>query len=835
MNLLHVILRQWRQRPARTILSILSVATAVAAVFGVTLAQSSVRMGYRKLVAAVEGRPALEIVAAAGGRFSAGDEARWTDVPGVRAALEMVTRATLARVQGKRFRSVLLGVRPDDAHVWEALRLADGEPCRKPDEALLAAELAENLKVGLGDRLIVLTRRGPRSARIVGLVRAAALREFAPAASLVMPLETVQSFFNLGDQIDRIRVLVDDGQRDSAQAAIAALLPENLIVQAPVDQSELANTIVHSTELALRFAGALTMAMAAFIILNTLRMNFGERRRDIAVMRVLGVTGGQLAGLHLAEGACLGLVGSLVGIPLGLALGRVLGAVTRQLVATDVPVPPVPLWTLGVALVAGPLVACVAALLPAIQSRHVTPNEALGDPELRRGERFPLATVVIGALLWSVATTLLLLVISERLSAEAAIPAGVLMLVGFIAVIPAVLRPVVRASASVLSPLVRMEGGFAADQLLERPTRTGLTVGVLVVAVSTGIGMGNAVINNVNDVRQWFSRIAAGDVLLTGPSMMERQGDAREKPGVRQLIAEQPGVDYVVETRYFPTRANGLPAMCVVHDFNPRRPLPWAIAATSDSALRRDLAAGQAVIGSILAHKLDLQAGDTLRIELQGQMFSLGVAALVRDYTLGGLSVYLDQGAAGKRIDLGPAEVYTVTAVDGAPIPPLVRRLEELVSQEGLVVQSYSDLRRQIEGLIDGVVGALWGLIGVGFVIGGVAVANTLTMSVLEQTRELGLLRIIGMTPGQVRKLVVCESLLLGILGTLMGSVAGITTAWVIHLCNKPVLGQSLPFAFHGWLLAVNVGTCLVITLLAAWSPGQRAARLNLLSAISYE
>ena len=122
-----------------------------------------------------------------------------------------------------------------------------------------------------------------------------------------------------------------------------------------------------------------------------------------------------------------------------------------------------------------------------------------------------------------------------------------------------------------------------------------------------------------------------------------------------------------------------------------------------------------------------------------------------------------------------------------------------------------------------------------GFVIGGVAVGNTLSMSVLEQTRELGLLRIIGMTRRQVRKLVLWESLLLGILGTLLGTLAGLTTAWIIHLCNEPLLGHALPFAFHGWLLAANAGACLVITILAAWLPGERAARLDLLAAIAYE
>jgi len=108
MNLLHIILRQWRQRPARTLLSILSVAIGVAAVLGVALAQSSVRLGYRKLLAAVEGHAALEVAAADGSRFAQSEAERIESIEGADESFAIVTRATLARVHRKRFRAVLL-------------------------------------------------------------------------------------------------------------------------------------------------------------------------------------------------------------------------------------------------------------------------------------------------------------------------------------------------------------------------------------------------------------------------------------------------------------------------------------------------------------------------------------------------------------------------------------------------------------------------------------------------------------------------------------------------------------------------------------------------------
>ncbi len=835
MNLAHLIFRQRRQRPWRTALSIASVAIAAAAVLGITLAQASVRMGYRKLLDVAGGRAALEIVAAGGGRFSPAGLPSLDNFPHTDSVTPLVTRATLARVNRQRFRSVILGVPPDAAGIWQQLPITAGKPCRQPGEALISAELAKSLKFNLGDRLIVLAARGSRAAKIVGMVDSASLREFAPAATLVMPLATVQEQFGLGDAIDRVRVvLAPDAVREDVQAALAARVPHELIVQAPLAQLELAGGILRSTELALQFAGALSMAMAVFIVLNTMRMNFGERRRDMAVLRVLGVTSRQLVGLQLAEGLALGLFGAIIGMPLGLALGRGLAAVMQSLAETNAGQPETPYWTLLVALVAGPLVAGIAALVPALQSRGVSPLEALGDSETRRGERLPRWSIVGGLVAWSLAVALLILVALDRLAPDAAIPAGVLMLVGFIAVIPVLLRPVVRLTARLLSPWLRTEGEFAAGQLLVRPTRTGLTVGVLVVAISTGIGLGNAVINNVEDVRGWYRRLTDGDIMLAAPPAAEGATE-NTADKVRESILAQPGVARVVETRYVPARCGNIPAMCIIHDLDASPTLPWAVSDDEDQRLRQRLSAGEIVVGSSLAQRLQLAQGDELRLELQGRAVTVHVAGVVRDYALGGLSVFLDSKAAPKLVELGPPQFYTVHVQPGTPIAPLVERLRGLLESEGLVIESYEKVRGQLDLLIGGVVGALWGLLSVAFIVGGLAVGNTLSMGVLEQTHELGLMRIVGMTRRQIRKLILCESLLLGILGALMGIAAGVTTAWVIHLCNEPLLGYSVPFSLRPWLVVANAGSCLAITLAAAWLPAARAVRLNLLTAIAYE
>ncbi|HEY1598737.1 MAG TPA: FtsX-like permease family protein [Pirellulales bacterium] len=836
MDLLHLVVRQWRQRKARTALSMLSVAIAVAAVLGTALAQTTVRVGVRNLSKEIGGRPALEVVSLSGGRLNVGDVPNVDGIAGAEGSFPLVTRATLARRQGKRLRCVLLGIPPDSQVAWGALPLASGRACQERNDAVLSAELAASRKIAEGDRLTLLTRRGPRTVTIVGLVPAAVLAEVAPAASMVLPLSTVQEFFGLEGQADRVRIFVDENSdREAVRGAIAARLPENLLVQVPVGKMEQVDSTLKSTELALRFAGTLSLAMAVFIILNTLRMNFSERRRDVAVLRVLGATTRQIVGCHLTEGLSMGLVGSALGIPLGLLLGRGLSLGMQKLVDAHLPPPTAPWSAIAIALALGPLVAAVAALVPAWQSRKVSAREALGDVELRRAERFPLWAVCASTLAICAAIILMLLVVFERLPAQAAIPAGLLMLVAFIALIPVVLVPVVSGAAWLLAPWMRMEGELAAEQLRQRSTRTGLTVGVLVVAISNGLGLGTAIVNNVDDIREWYRRSLAGDVFLIDPTANDRAEASQERTAISAALAAQPNVSHVIEVRILPTRAAGMPGICIVRDFLPDVALPWAVGAGEEKEIRAGLQDGAAVVSSVMARKLHVSKGDTLRMELQGRAFNVKIAGLVGDYMLGGLVTYLDRATAAKIVDLGPAETYMVRATPGTSMESFATGLEPFAAEEGLIVQSLADLRGRLDRLINGIVAGLWLLLAMGFVVGGIAVANTLTMSVLEQTRELGLLRIVGMTRGQTRKLVLCESSLLGILGAATGTLAGIVTAGIIHLCNEPVLGHSVPFTLHAWLLVANVGGCLLMTLLAAWSPGERAARLDLLSAIAYE
>ena len=162
-------------------------------------------------------------------------------------------------------------------------------------------------------------------------------------------------------------------------------------------------------------------------------------------------------------------------------------------------------------------------------------------------------------------------------------------------------------------------------------------------------------------------------------------------------------------------------------------------------------------------------------------------------------------------------------------------RLKTLCDKNDLHMQSFTELRVRTDAIANGIIGSLWGLLGLGFVVAAFGIANTLTMNVLEQTRELAMLRVVAMTRAQVRKTILAQATIIGAIGLVTGSVGGMVGAYVTSLCSKAVLGQAVDFSLHLGLVALSAMAAMVIILIAAWIPSERAARLNLLLALKYE
>jgi putative ABC transport system permease protein len=837
MRLERLLVRQWWNRPGRALATVASVAVAVGAVVATWVSADASRTGYRRLTEAIDGVPVVDVVSRGGGRFEAAAVPSLVDIPGVRAVVPLFYRPTLLRVGEKRVREIAVGVDVEAMVATGLLTLSAGRACFGPEEAVLETSLADSLGLKLGDEILFFARRRIRRMEVVGLADRESIGWFAEGAGVIADIQALSEMSLALGFLDRVRVAITpEGSRKQVLAGVAAALPESLMAEIPAGKASMAEDVLHSADLGLDFVTGLTVAMAWFIVGNAMLMNVTERRRGFSLMRLLGATVKQVRRLIVGEAALLGCVGAVLGAAAGWLAAKPIAAGISQALQAPLAALQFNPFILPLAILMGIVVAMAAAWWPSREATDADLLEGLSTAPAppARGISWRFVSVVLA--LAAAATIVQGLVITEVLPPRMAVPGGIVLLLAFVALTPLVLPWIARGLAALAPRRFRIETKLALEQILRQPIRTALTSGVLVVAVTNGVGLGHAIRDNVDNVLGWYARLMQADWVLMHAGVVSAGGDGggSEAGSAEAEVAALPGVRSVAGIGVAVGRVAGTACVVVARDLPADEPLPLEAVSASEAEVRAALERGEAVAGTVLARRTGIKPGDEVAVEVFGRTTNVRIAALVVDYTSGGASLHVRRDVARRLFGLEAADVLLVKAAAGQAAA-LQEPLERIANEHALLLRSFGDLQTFIDTVVKGVVSSLWAILGLGFVVGSLGVANTVTMNVLEKQRTLGLLRAVGMTSRQVTLVVVLESLILGIAGSLIGLFGGITTALFIQLSSQPLLGHPIEAKFRPEVIAANLAAAVVVAVVAAWLPARRAARLDLLQAISAE
>jgi putative ABC transport system permease protein len=412
---------------------------------------------------------------------------------------------------------------------------------------------------------------------------------------------------------------------------------------------------------------------------------------------------------------------------------------------------------------------------------------------------------------------------------------GVIFTAAFVMLVPIVLKHLSKGTAALLYPMLHVEGQLAGRQILRRRARTTLTIGILYIAVSTAVSLGITIINNIDDVRTWYDKTMMGDFFVRVTASDIAAGSAVQIPeSLRNDIAKIDGVQNVDGLRILGTQAEGRQIVVVIRDFTDKSDLPLVIKDGTPAEVRNKLSQGEVVIGTVLANRTGKQAGDEIVIKTPEGLKNVRIASTATVYMAGGMVMYMEGEPAKRMMGVEGLDTFIVTA-DPGKTSAVEAKLKKLCAEQGLILHSFADLRQKLDWKLNGVIGSLWGVMALGFIVGAFGMANTLTMNVLEQTRELALLRVVAMTRRQVRKTILAQATIIGFIGLLTGTLGGMIGAYIINLSSIPLFGYTVDFVVHPSLMAVCFFTGLAVILITAWIPAERAARLNLLIALQYE
>jgi putative ABC transport system permease protein len=830
-----------QRRPGRTLLTLLGIVIGVAAAVAVWVSIRTARRAHRDMFEALTGRAALEVVAEGLGPFDPRKVAFLDRLADVKAAVPAFQTPAAVVGPGGAVPVVVLGIDLARDRAARDYVVCQGRGLRPGDGVMLEESFAAANSLAPGKTLRLLTTTGIAEIQVSGLLEPRGAAAFNGGAVAFLPLTTAQRLFRLGDQINSVQlVLAQDADTREVEDAVRRRLPAGLAVQVPSTRGALGQDLLMPSERGLASLSAASLMAGAFVIANAFLMNLGERRRQLAVLRALGVTRRQLTRLLLREALVLGLAGTILGIAVGMGLSLILCHVTAKLMGLTLPRLQ---WSWDPVLIAalvGPGMALAATILPARRAGRRAPLPDLLHQRGNPSEPFRRWPGYVGLALVPLIFALVLGVVEGWIPFAVALPllapGMALFLAGCALVTRLFLGPLARLVSALLGPALGTEGRLAFRQLDRHPGRTALTVGVLVIAVVFAVGFGQVFLNNLHDIHHWLDRVAAGDFFIRGswPDVTTTVTTASLPENLAGDLAGMPGVERVDKFRYILVRAGGRPAIVMAYTYRADGRLPLVLAEGESESVRRGLLHGEVVLGTALGQRLGLGAGDRLTLGTRHGPKTLRVAGTATEYTGGGMAVYMEWAHAARLFGGRVVHAFMVTAHPGEA-EGLEPALKRLCDRRHYLFQSRAGLRLKFDRQSDGFVGFVWALIALVFVVASLGIVNTLAMNVLEQTRELGTLRAIGMRRRQVGKMVLSQGLILALTSLVPGVAGGVFLAYLINVSIYPLTGQRVPFQVEPVLIAGCFLAALAIALLAAFIQARRAARLRVIEALQYE
>lgn len=842
-------------RKLRTFLTTLAIVIGVMVVFGTGIYMPSFMGAYQKSLLSASGQTDVMITHKTGEAFSASTLNKIKRIKGIAAiagSLERVINLP-PNFYGKNSTVnalALVGIDPTIAPDLHDYRIIQGRFLERGDGkvAVISERLADEVGVKLDDTLKLPTTEGVVKLTIVGLVPGRAL---IGNEQVLVTLTQAQKLFDMSGHISVIEANLTTRNQAESEAivnTIKAQLGDTYTLGGLSSGSEFAGAMQLGLVIFNMF-GVLALAMGGFIIFNTFRTIVAERRHDIGMLRAIGANRAAIVGLVLTEGLVQGLIGTAIGLGLGYLLGVAITAGTSSLIKqvmniemTTIIEPS--LVVVSIALGVG--VTLLAGLLPALNASRVTPLEALRPSLSEVMQRISRIGTIAGAVMIVIAIVGLLTGIFALVALG-----GFLFLIGMVLVAPALVKPIANMFGQILALIFARQGTgeLAQGNLTRQPSRAAITASATMIGLAIIVGAGGMMFSTIGTVMDMFNRSLGSDYLLIPPSIAVWKGDVGASATLKARIKAATGVGAVSSLRYAQSSLRSVAlktgmgeTTISVLGIDPVE-YPKLSAMDFQKGNSQDafnaLAANErnAIVNGILATATNLNVGDVIPLATPSGRRDYRIVAIAGEVLSMKINTaYISQ--ANMKADFHKSEdiFYQINLAPGADPAAVEQRLGQIVEnypQFRLVVgrEYTTEFRRQYDAIYAG----FYVLLGVLAFPSLIAILNTLAIGVIERTREIGMLRAIGATRGQVWKTIVAEALLLASLGTAFGILAGLYLSYVFiqGLSASGIFKVAYTFPLAGVLAAIAAG--LIFGVLAALLPARQAASMEIIKALRYE
>ena len=846
LNLLwRLMIRPLAREKVRIALTVLAVSLGVAVVLAMDLAGNAATGSFRSSLEALAGQQDFEVTGIGGvpeqvvGKLSALPY-DWQITPRIESLAVLADSKRALPIVGLDL--VGEGDRASAA-VQAAIGLQDPgrfslDSIRQPDSAWVGASLGkrpgELLQLFVNDRSLTCTVRGVYPDQNGG------------ESAIIMDIAAAQSALNRTGLVDRVLIkLPAEGAASLSdwQQRLQQALPQGLQLRAAGASTAENRKMLAAFRWNLQLLSYIALIVGAFLIYNTISVSVVRRRAEIGIVRAIGASRQQVMTAFLLEAAFIGITGSLLGIPIGRVIAsgavRLMGATVNSLYVSSRPGEiSLNIGSILLALLTGLGLTLLSAWAPAREAAKVAPVEAMArgrrEFEIRVNKTFSLWLAGVSALAAAALSQLPPVggkPIFGYAAALSAVAAGVFA-------IPAVAAFSMRLPPLVLPKLLSVEALLASRSLVGSLRRTS----VLVAALCTAVAMATAVAIMVGSFRQtvivWMNSELPADLYLRPAGNPAADQHPVISTEFSNRLAKLSGVRAVQRLRAYEISYDGIPATLGGVDLSDPK-----IEHTSDFLSGRTAAevlpeirgASAVLVSEPFSYKHHVRRGDFISLPLGDSAPRFRVVDIYYDYSSERGFILMDRQVMLRFLpDPAPSNIAVFVA-SSSTLPSVRREIEEsaAATHAHILVFANTDLRRQAVQIFDRTFAITYALEAIAVLVAIMGVAGALLALVIDRRRELGLLRYLGASSVQLRKMILTEAGLLGLMAILSGLLLGIFLSLIlIFVINKQSFGWTIRFHWPIAVLSAAISLVWIATVLAGYYPAKVAVRLNPLEVI---
>jgi putative ABC transport system permease protein len=725
----------------------------------------------------------------------------------------------------------------------ESLTYVEGHRPRGPTEASLDKAAAESADLKIGEKIKLIGQGNLETFRLVGLTQLGSA-SFGGASIAQVTLPVAQRLTHKVGRFDQISVAADDGvSAEALKRRIARKMPAGIRVETGQESADRGSEEIRENlgflRIFLLVFGFIAVFVGSFLIFNTFSISVAQRVSEFGMLRTLGASRRQILTTVMVEAAAIGLIGAVLGIGGGFVIATAINALFEAF-GIDLPTTSLVLEsrTVVVALLVGILVTLASSLIPALRSTRVPPIAALHSfqpaPTRRRRIVYLALSILLG--IAGLGAVLLGLFGSGSAGARAGLMGGGAVAVVFAVSLfsPRLVPPLASVAGWPLERMRRLTGRLARENAQRNPGRTAVTAAALMIGVTLVAFVAVFAAGLKSTVAQVVDENFAGGLVIQNTDGFSPIPNATAKaaervPGV-ELVATIRGAEAkVLERRSLggTTRVNA-PSSDIGRTVN----IEWK---QGGPATLRRLTDTEAIVSNDFADSYNLALGDRFTLLTQALAHPTFRVVGEFDSKLGALgNVIVTQRVMARDFRQTQDLTDFVKLEDGANPARVQALLSKGVETAFPVAEvlNQEELKESREEQINGLVMLVYALLVFAIVISLFGIVNTLALSIYERTRELGMLRAIGMSRRQVRTMIRYEAVITALIGGILGLILGLIFATLI----------AQPLKDEGFTLSYPIGSLVLLLILAGLAgvlaailPARRASKLDVLQSLQYE